>query len=191
MDVILRILGDRKVLLFEIYGIGSISTKQSAGTLQIAVAQDIISFLRRSSNDLKVVVQEPILSLGEIEYLKKQRYMVRDTTTFSDYVFREVQSQSQNKDGVLICYMIHGEWTMLDEFLSNYWSFDDLRRIIVIGNSLRKLELHPKYNQIPDRVKQFMQFTREFRIEDDELNNAFTNTSVIWVDNEKLEKMYR
>ena len=139
-----------------------------------------------------MTIQEPIFVPGEIAYLKSKGIDVLDRVDFTNSLFEEATKGSNlpREESLLLCYMIHGEWSMLDEFLEAHWTRDKLARIIIVGNSLDSLDVHPYSEKIPKRVKEFAAICQQIPVQAKKEvaeRNAFAVTSVIWVDTGDLE----
>ncbi|KAE9556605.1 hypothetical protein FO519_000011 [Halicephalobus sp. NKZ332] len=181
-----------KIVQIQIYGVGSIDSKTASGPLQLAVAIAIQDALRTVFPMISMTIQEPIFVPGEVAYLKSNGINVVEGTDFSNALFEEATRNSNlpREESLLLCYMIHGEWSMLDQFLEAHWTLDELARTVIVGNSIDSLDVHPHSETIPKRIKDFAKICQQFplRTEKEGLGkNAFVLTSVIWVDKKDLE----
>ena len=135
---------NKKVIQFQMFGLGNIWHQRSQGALQLAVALKIASKLRENFPALTVTSQEPCMYPAEIEYLQSRNIHVFEGSTFSPNHFIKAAAEAAGFEPVMIVYMIHFPCDAFDGFLEAHWDAKLLSRIIFVAN-----ELAPWYHVDP------------------------------------------
>uniref|UniRef100_A0A7E4W4Z5 SRR1 domain-containing protein n=1 Tax=Panagrellus redivivus TaxID=6233 RepID=A0A7E4W4Z5_PANRE len=174
-----------KVVQLQMYGMGPIDSRFTSGSYQMAVAFDLLTHFRKIYPPCTATFQELVIAPGEAEYLTKHGIKVLNSVSFDGKHLHEAESTftaDASQQPALVCYMIHGHWSMLDAFLAAHWTASQLSRIVIVGNSLQDVASAALLTEIPPRVLAFAKVCKEHSIEQfagGQVGLHFTQTAVI------------
>uniref|UniRef100_A0A914PML1 SRR1-like domain-containing protein n=1 Tax=Panagrolaimus davidi TaxID=227884 RepID=A0A914PML1_9BILA len=184
-------LKNKTVIQIQIYGIGKLDSKHSNGPLQLSVAFELFKQFKEIFPQISITCQDPILVEEEMKYLKSKEVQIFEDTTFSSEHFIQASTSANiSNSPALVCYMIHGDWEMFDEFLKAHWNSKLLSQIIFVGNELGSLESHPKYSTIHQRIKEFSKLCESKSLNFDKgciASSAFYLTNVFIISEKNAE----
>uniref|UniRef100_A0A914Y1Q9 SRR1-like domain-containing protein n=1 Tax=Panagrolaimus superbus TaxID=310955 RepID=A0A914Y1Q9_9BILA len=170
---ILPFLKNKKVIQIQLYGIGFLDESEGfRGPFQLAIAFCLRDFFKQSFRELRMLSQEPHHFEEEKLYLRANGVEIVETTEFSSKHFIEASTLANIRQPAFICYMIHGLFSMYEEFLQAHWTPQLLSRIIfVVTNPLLKCFYHDQ--EFTSKVAQFIEFGKIEKLEFNKESPAF------------------
>ena len=186
-SLITSLLKEKTVIQMQLYGIGKFDQKHSNGAFQLAVALNLFARFKEMFSETTVTFQDPIMAPAEAEYLHLKGVRIIHGNSFTSNHFIQASTTAAIPGPAFICYMIHSDWEVFDEFLAAHWDSQLLSRIIFVGNELRSLDSHPKFHSISPRIKEFSKLcdSKSFKCEKDTVASAAFHLTDVFVISQK------